>query len=285
MSTVAARSQEATAATAWKARLELRFAHAQGRTTLAHRDHAGPLAVQKPFHPEGDAVCQVVVVHPPGGVAGGDALTIALDVGAGAHAQLTMPAAAKWYRSAGAEATQHVAAHVGPGAVLEWLPQGAIVFDGARACSTLRVALAGSAHLVAWELVCLGRAAAGERFDTGRWRQRLEIVRDDALIWSERADLPGGSPLLAAAVGLNGAPVFGTFAAMAANIPDELIAACRAPAPARGASGVTRLPQAIVARYLGDSTEAAHAYFTALWTIVRPALTGRAALPPRIWST
>ena len=285
MSTVAARSQEATAATAWKARLELRFAHAQGRTTLAHRDHAGPLAVQKPLHPEGDAVCQVVVVHPPGGVAGGDALTIALDVGAGAHAQLTMPAAAKWYRSAGAEATQHVAAHVGPGAVLEWLPQGAIVFDGARACSTLRVALAGSARLVAWELVCLGRAAAGERFDTGRWRQRLEIVRDDALIWSERADLPGGSPLLAAAVGLNGAPVFGTFVAVSPTLDDAALAAARRVVPRRGESALTRLPEVLVARYRGPASDDGARHFAALWTALRPGLIGRDALPPRIWST
>jgi len=97
--------------------------------------------------------------------------------------------------------------------------------------------------------------------------------------------LRGGDALLRSSAGLNGAPVFGTFAAMAAHIPDDLIAACRKPAPVRGDGTVTRLPSAIIGRYRGDSTEAAHAYFTALWTIVRPALTGRIAVRPRIWST
>src|SRR5438105_4611120 len=161
----------------WHARLALAFAHERGRTVLASRAHAGPLRVQKPFYPEGDAVCQVVVVHPPGGIAGGDDLALTLDLAPRAHAQITLPAATKWYRSAGDTAVQRIEATLAPDSVLEWLPQGAIVFDGARADSTLRFTLTSGARVIAWELVCLGRHAARERFATGRWRQRFEIVR------------------------------------------------------------------------------------------------------------
>jgi len=169
--------------------------------------------------------------------------------------------------------------------VLEWLPQSSILFDGIDGRSDVRVRLAHDSVYIAFDVVCLGRTASSERLHTGTWRQRIDIERGDALLWSERAVLRGGDALLRSKPGLNGAPVFGTFIAMAANVPDDLIAACRVPAPARGDGGVTRLPHAIIGRYVGNSTEAAHAYFTALWTIVRPALTGRAAVVPRIWST
>jgi len=48
---------------------------------------------------------------------------------------------------------------------------------------------------------------------------------------------------------------------------------------------VTLLPGILLARYLGDSSEAARHYFAALWRILRPALTGRDATEPRIWRT
>jgi urease accessory protein len=48
---------------------------------------------------------------------------------------------------------------------------------------------------------------------------------------------------------------------------------------------VTLLPHVLLARYLGDSTEAARRYFERLWTHVRPAVVSRAAATPRIWRT
>jgi len=269
----------------WHARLALTIERDGTRSRLAHRSHDGPLVVQKPLYPEGEGVCQCIVVHPPGGIAGGDSLEIDVDVGARAWAQITTPGAAKWYRTAERPAVQRVHLRVAAGAAVEWLPQGTIVFDGADATSTTRVDLASDSVFLGWDVVCLGRTASNERFERGRWRQRIDIARDDALVWSERAALSGGDALLTSPVGLNGAPVFGTFVAMAPRFDDDLIAQCRRVSPARGEGNVTRLPQAIVARYRGDASEAAHDYFRTLWVSLRPALTGRAAVPPRIWKT
>jgi urease accessory protein len=141
------------------------------------------------------------------------------------------------------------------------------------------------ARLVAWELVCLGRHAARERFAHGRWRQRFEIVRDGAPIWSERIDLAGGSRLLEAPVGLNGNAVFGTFVAMSPTLDDAAVAAARAIAPAAGDGAVTRLPDVLVARWRGPASDAGQRYFAALWSALRPRLIGRPAVAPRIWST
>ena len=269
----------------WDARLELAFERVGPRSVLARREHRGPLVVQKPLYPEGSGVCQCVIVHPPAGIVGGDRLALDVSVGPRACAQLTTPGATRWYRSAGLEASQRVDAHVAEGALLEWLPQGTIVHDGARATSALRVDLAGDGGFIGVEVVSLGRHASGERFRCGQWRQRFEIVRDGAPIWSERAVLGGGGALLASPVGLNDAPVYGTFVAVAAGSSDTMMAALRALSPGQGLCSVTRLPDVIVARYVGDSMEAAGAYFMDAWSVVRPLLAGRSAMRPRIFST
>ena len=89
----------------WHARLELGFRDSGTRTVLAHRRHIGPLMVQRPFYPEG-SICHVYLLHPPGGLVGGDSLTVDVDVAGGARALVTTPAAGKFYRSAQRTARQ-----------------------------------------------------------------------------------------------------------------------------------------------------------------------------------
>jgi urease accessory protein len=272
----------------WDARLALGVARRGERSVLARRSHSGPLVVQKALYPEGPGVCQVVIVHPPGGIAGGDRLAFAIDIDAQAHAQLTTPGAAKWYRSSGAAARQTFDARVGAGGMLEWLPQEAIVFDGARVDTATAVVLEGDAVFLGWDVVCLGRTASGERFLRGHYRQRFELVRDGALVWAERTMIDGGAGVTTSPVGLNARPMFGTFVVAAPVIPDDLLAACRriVPVDAEAAEGaVTRLPGVLVARCRGRSPEAARAWFAALWAVARPAVCRRAAVPPRIWTT
>jgi urease accessory protein len=252
---------------------------------LTHREHRGPLVVQKALYPEDDALCQCIIVHPPGGIVGGDRLALDVTVARDSLVQLTTPGAAKWYRSAGNAALQTLHARVDAGAMLEWLPQGTIVYNGVHAQAATRIDIARGGIFIGSEIVSLGRRASGECFGMGQWRQRVEIVRDGALIWSERAVLDAGSRLLASPVGLNGAAVFGTFVAVGPRIGDVDIGALRSVAPASGDGAITRLPDLIVARFRGDAMEAASAYFIELWSRLRAVLAGRAAVRPRIWNT
>ena len=57
----------------WRAELSLDYSAAGGRTVARHR-HQGPLRVLQSLYPEGDGICQNVLVHPPGGLVGGDVL-------------------------------------------------------------------------------------------------------------------------------------------------------------------------------------------------------------------
>src|ERR1700761_8211039 len=127
---------------AWKAELALVFRHLNHRTFVAERRHEGPLVVQKPLYPEGPGVCHSVLVHAPGGIAGGDSLALDLRLEQDARALITTPAATKWYKADGRIARQISQMTVASGAVLEWLPLESILFDEADAVIGGTVALA-----------------------------------------------------------------------------------------------------------------------------------------------
>ncbi|MBS1157670.1 MAG: Urease accessory protein UreD [Proteobacteria bacterium] len=274
---------------AWPAELHLAFARHGERTVLHENRHRGPLRVQKALYPEGDAVCQAIVLHPPSGIAGGDHLAISASLDSGARAQLTTPGAGKWYRSGGAEAVQNIDFKVAAGACLEWLPQESIVFDGARARQATHVELAADSRYMGWDILCLGRAAAGERFEHGRFDLFCRIERANKPIWLERGGFAGNDAMLHSPAGWAGATVCGTLLCSFPELPQQaagLLERCRAIAPGDAAShALTALPAILVARYLGNNSEAARQWFAELWKILRPACCGRPAVTPRIWNT
>ena len=268
----------------WHAELELGYGRFGDSTRPTQRRHKGPLRVQKHLYAEGPEVCQHIIVHPPGGIAGGDRLDIDVNVGADAWAQLTSPGAAKWYRAAG-PAFQQLNMNVQAGGTLEWLPQETIVFSDAKAelCTTIK--LQGDARLLYWDVVALGRPASGERFDLGHFQAHLDIHRDGQLLWHERQRIVGDDGLLESPIGLGGKPVFATLI-VTGEIDAELMEACRDLAehsPVRG--DVTQLPGLVVARCLAEEALHARAWLIELWKLLRPALLGREAVAPRIWST
>ena len=148
---------------------------ASGRTRLVERHHKGPLIVQRPFYPEGDP-CHVYLVHPPGGVVGGDELRIDVQVDAGAHALITTPAATKFYRCDGRHSSQTQELRAA-GATLEWLPQENIFYRGADVRTATRVQIDADSRFIGWEINCLGLPARGEHFDAGALRLDLELWR------------------------------------------------------------------------------------------------------------
>ena len=270
---------------AWEACLELGYERRGARTVLVRNKHRGPLVVQKSLYPEGDAPCQNVIVHPPGGIAGGDCLQIDVSVDRGASVQLTTPGATKWYRSASAVASQRVRMAVAAGSVLEWLPQENVVFDGALAHASIRVDLARGARYLGWDVVCLGRTASGERFTRGAFSQDVELRSCDELVLAERAALRGGARLLQSRIGLRDLPVFGTFIAAGVRIDDDVLGHCRATTAQDGEGAVTRIGAVTLARYRGTSTASARQYFVGLWRVLRPATVGCAPRLPRLWNT
>jgi urease accessory protein len=285
----------------WIGRLELQLEQVGARTVITRRRHQGPLLVQRAFYEE-DGGSQVYLIHPPGGVVGGDQLWLGAELGPAARALLTTPAATKIYRSRSETAELTQRCQLGDGAILELFPQETILYDGARAKSSTQVSLGLGAQFFGWEVLCLGRDVHG--FAEGHFAQRWRIERQGRLLWSERTVLEGGSAVLQAPWGLAGRPVLGTLVCtgaeqvslealrLAIGAPvsasgdtSEAIPEVSFPAPNADWQSVTRLGEVLVCRYLGYSAEAAKRSFSAVWTLLRPAVSGRKAVPPRVWAT
>jgi urease accessory protein len=269
--------------TGWLGRLALDYRVRGGRTVLAHRRHEGPLLIQRNFHPEGN-VCHSYVIHPPGGVAGGDRLQLDASVGAGGHALLTTPAAAKFYRTDGAVAAQEQVFDVGADAALEVLPMESILHRGCAITLDNRFRLAADARLCAWDILCLGRPGSGDHFETGRCRQQWRIERGGETVLHECLNLAAGDPLLQRPWGLDGYPVIATLVATPA--PEGVEQALREQLdPASGRLGITRIGDVLLLRALASGAEAARALLQNAWTLLREPVLGRTPCPPRIWKT
>jgi urease accessory protein len=274
----------------WQAHLALEFSKNADRSFLAKRQHTGPLVIQKTLHPEGEQVCHGIIVHPPGGVAGGDELTLDVRLNDNSHALLTTPGAGKWYKANGQQASQYLQFDLQHSACLEWLPQENILFDGAQVKFSAEVNLAADAKYVGWEILCFGRQAQQERWQTGSLHQGLSIRRNQALIWNERTCLKPDHSLIESIVGLHGNAVSASFIIAAGAVPASVLAACRAIQPKltldlQAKYGMTALPEIFAARYIGQSAQCARQYFEALWQILRPWYAGREVTRPRIWNT
>ncbi len=278
----------------WRGHLELAYRREDrpgGARTVAHDRHAGPLRVLQPLYPEGPAICHHVVVHPPGGIVGGDELRIDVRLEPGAHALVTTPGAARFYRSDGPTASQRASLQVADGARLEWLPMETIAYSGCRADNAVVAVLAPGAEMIGWDLLVLGLAAAGEPFADGWVRQHLELPAR----WLERGRVAAADrALLDAPAGWAGHTVLGTvwFAAgsdLAAARRQVLLDAARAAATsaALAATAGATSPQAavVVLRVLAAQVEPAMRLLAAVRAAWRAAAWDLAAEPPRIWRT
>lgn len=286
------REHPAPAKAHWQASLQLGFSDDRGTTRLTERRHSGPLRVQKPLYPEGAQTCHAIIIHPPGGVVGGDTLKIRAAVGDNGHALLTTPGAAKWYRSNGYLSQQHVRLEVGNGAKLEWLPQETIFFNDARVALHQTIHLAPDACYIGADILCFGRTASGETYHTGKIVQHSEIRREGKLIWFEQGALAGGTPSMQSPLALAGKTVCATVIATGGGLNATALELLRAQTrhlvqqQEPGAqTGASQLKSLIVARYLGNSSEVARHWMAAVWQHLRPAIIGLQAATPRIWNT
>ena len=277
---------EAVAPRTWDAELALGYEFRAGRTTLARRSSRGPLAVQKMLYPESAAVCHTILLHPPGGIAGGDHLTIRAVLDPQAHTVFATPGATKWYRSASLESRQRIDISVADNGICEWLPQENIFFESVKADNSISVRLGHGAAFCGWDVMCLGRTASGERFRNGRIRQRLRIEREGRPLFEELACIEGGSAVLESPAGMAGFPVCGNLLLAGRRIDASLMEECRAVLPGDNCRwGVTTLPEVFVARYIGRSAEQARDYFSRIWELLRPVYANRQARRLRIWAT
>jgi len=274
----------------WRGHLALHYTR-DGERTIAHDRHEGPLRVLQRLYPEGPGICHHVLVHPPGGIAGGDELDIDARLDAGTHALITTPGATRFYRSNGPAAAQRAVLRIADTARLEWLPLETIAYRGCIAENRVRVELEAGAEMIGWDMLALGLPAAGEPFDAGVFTQQLELPG----CWLERGRMTAGDTrLLDSPLGLAGQRVIATawFAAGAAlptALRDDFLdaaRACAAASPLAARSGATSPHERVVVlRALAARVEPAMALLASVRAAWRQRAWSLQAAPPRVWST
>ena len=273
----------------WHARLQLDYTRESART-VARFEHNGPLRILQSLYPEGDAICHNVLVHPPGGLVGGDTLDITATVAPGAHGLLTTPGATRFYRSNGPLALQRSHLTLAEGARLEWLPLEALCYNACNAENHLTLNLAPGAECMGWDVTALGLPHANQPFETGRFVQHLEVHG----LWLERGAINAADHrLMQSPLGLAGHRCMASLF-FAAGTPldrtrrDAALDAARAMMDAhilKATVGATSPnPQMVVLRVLAPQVEPAMQLLKAVrvaWREVMWNLTGE---PPRIWA-
>lgn len=273
----------------WHAQLSLDYTFEAGRTVARHV-HSGPLRILQSLYPEGDAICHNVLVHPPGGLVGGDTLDIQVHAKTGSHALITTPGASRFYRTDGQTALQQTHLRVEDDARLEWLPLEAICYSACLAENRLTMELAPGAELMGWDVTALGLPLANLPFETGHLRQHIEVPG----IWLERGTIAASDDrLLNGPVGLAGHKCLASFFFIAGQpLPRErrerALESARAVIAthtlASTAGATSPHPRVLVVRMLAPVVEPAMGLLRALRNTWRQELWGNSASSPRIWS-
>ena len=274
----------------WHAQLDIDYQAASGRT-VAHHTHTGPLRVLQSLYPEGDMVCHNVLVHPPGGLVGGDTLDIKVTAGGAAHGLLTTPGATRFYRSGGKAAIQRTHLTLNDQARLEWLPLETLAFNDCLAENHLTLSLAPQAELLGWDVTAFGLPLAQQPFETGQFLQRIEVPG----VWLERGLIRAedhrlmNSPLglagqrcMASLFFVAGSKLERNRRAQALDVAREVIDKheLRLSAGATSPDG-----QVVIVRVLAPVVEPAMNLLRQVWMSWRQHFWAMPSTPPRIWST
>lgn len=274
----------------WHAKLDLDYRMEAGRCVARHV-HTGPLRILQSLYPEGDGLCHSVLVHPPGGLVGGDTLDIGIRVATGAHALVTTPGATRFYRSDGEPALQRTAITLAADARMEWLPLEAICCNSCLAENRLNMTLAPGAELMGWDVTALGLPAAGKPFESGSFCQHIEVPG----VWLEHAQIKASDTLLLdSPLGMAGHRCVATLFFVAGSKLErqrrqEALDKARKVIDAHllctTAGATSPNGQIVVVRVLAPVVEPAMALLRQVWLAWRSHFWQQAPSSPRIWST
>jgi len=273
----------------WHAELNLDYRLESGTTVVRHA-HTGPLRVMQSLYPEGGAVCHNVLVHPPGGLVGGDTLDITVTGATGTHGLITTPGATRFYRSSGETALQRTQLTLASDARLEWLPLEAILHSGCRGENRLTLELAPGAELMGWDVTALGLPLAHQPFVQGQFLQHIEVPG----VWLERGMLDAtDTRLLDGPVGLAGHRCLASLFFITGRpierkrkqaTLDDARAVISEHALASTAGATSPHPQVIVVRALAPLVEPAMDLLRNVRKAWRAEVWGMNANEPRVWA-
>ncbi|ADV33909.1 urease accessory protein ureD [Candidatus Blochmanniella vafra str. BVAF] len=271
----------------WLGKLELSFSLKKRRSVLVKNSHLGPFMVQKSFYPEDDEMTpHVYLLHPPGGMVGGDQLRLLVNLEPGSRALLTTPSFSKFYRTNGKVAYQENFFRIKSNAVLEWIPQGNIFLPKSKARIHTTFQLDKGACMISFEILCFGSTniigvhEIPKKIDVSLYICKFGCVglRDRLRVSDQQENCVNTQ--------LGGFKISAFLFAIPANlmmlkqvqqlvrsIVDEQI------------GGATLLNTLLIVRLLGNDSHKLRKLLFRIWSIIRPVIIGKKAVIPRVWFT
>lgn len=251
-----------------------------------------PLRVVRAFQ-QSNGAALVHLHNVSGGVLAGDRLSLQIDVGPGAIAQVTSTGATRLHRHrAGApDSEQHVTINIAEGGLLEHLPDAVIPFAGSRYTQRTSVSLANQATFFWWETLAPGRQASGEEFLFERIRLETALQSCARPLLLENFLLEPAARPLRSSARMGKYTHTASFVACQVGLPptklreleqalSELAGACTLPGVTIwGASALAS--DGVVVRGLSATARDLPATLARFWNVARIFLTGEEAVPPR----
>lgn len=268
----------------WLGKLDLNFSLKDGRSVLSRNNHSGPFLVQKSFYSDNDNNCipHVYLLHPPGGLVGGDQLMLSVQLEPDSKALITTPGSAKFYRTNGRYVFQEYVFKLLSNSSLEWLPQSSIFFPKTKAKINTIFKISQGARIISFDMLCFKDfnetiSAYPEEVDiflhislpcSVGLRDRLKI---NALNCFNKLS---GFRMVAL-----------LFAAPSDEILLKQVRALIKPISNIQIGGVTLLDELLVVRLLSNDNQKMKIVLYNIWSVLRPSIIGRKAVMPRIWFT
>ncbi len=180
---------ESTSSVGRVGELKLDYVRQDRKTIIARSRCTSPWHLFPPIYLDDSGSAYTLLLNPSGGLVGGDRLSIEMTLGPDAHVLISTPSANRVYRSLSEVSVQVVDLAVGPGAILEWVPEPTIPFADSRFRQVIHVTLAPGATVLLWDAIASGRIARGERWALTSLENEIRVTTASGASVLERYEL------------------------------------------------------------------------------------------------
>ena len=252
--------------------------------TIFKSKSTSPYKVLKSNHDK-EGRCILPILHTAGGLVGGDLLEFEANLEENSKVLLTTSSAQKVYGSVGRSkinpegifSKQKNLITILDNSHLEYLPQETIIFANGLYEQKFKVTISETSSFLFTDLIRLGRSSSGESIESGVFRSKLEVMRNNDLYddWEYVDQIELSKESYEAKSGMNYMPVFGSliwicekdFSKSKINNLVENIKKIFYKSDNHLSIGI--LENGISVRFLGNSSQDARECFFCIWKQIR----------------
>ena len=211
--------------TSWEGNCFLNFFNNKGslgnfNKTIFRSKSTSPYKLLKSNHDK-EGRCILPILHTAGGLVGGDLLEFEANLEENSKVLLTTSSAQKVYGSVGISkinpkgtfSKQKNLIKIFDNSHLEYLPQETIIFANGLYEQKFKVSISETSSFLFTDLIRLGRSSSGESIESGVFRSKLEIMRNNDLYddWEYVDQIELSKDSYVAKSGMDYMPVFGSL--------------------------------------------------------------------------